>query len=1852
MDSSRRRSSVERSTLEGRIRLFESTRESMANAAENDENPNSSKDKRLKELEEKVRKLESERDDYKEKLQKVEKEVKEHRLGSPGDNRSSDSSVKSRLKSLEKNSTDNRDLPGSPISRLNSGREDKSDGSLTTMKAKLKASEKLVADLTSENQEIKKEVKLLAQELEELHDTFREDQVSEFRHMKRELEGNAKNIRVLQFKLKKSERLNEQYENEKSSLEKKLAEIVETNKVPYDKKRMRDLENELSIAKEVSLKLHNEVSGLKEEKKQMETELMELKKQGKKVIKSDTCRPVNRGDKDSDADGGNNMYSISNINEKDQEELIRSLYDTMEREKDLQEQLRFAEEESRTVRRKLSTLEQENEILMVQIKKMANKANLKSGDKKNESEDLNADEMKLHIELYEQEMSVLRKKSDELQQENENLQHEVKYLQEKLVSQPMAKIEIPQIPPGSPSNVIYEHKIRILESEARELRRKLVNREKENESLRTELDVHRRKASKVMVRSRSLEGESTVDLKRQLQLVEQEANILRQKIMSLEAENEKITSENRRLQLRVCRRPPPGPLEELQIENMELKERISRLEKQEDSHSSSVPSSDLALLISSSEKDIINSLKKQIKEMGEDKVQLNRKVTELDLELSKVSMDNRKLRECLNYKKTPMRVVKESATRLELREIVHQMEEEISKLQATLNAKDIHNESLREELSESKKSLELAQIELRSRQTNEMIQEAKEVKEKCSQLESQLEMLSKSKGATDLTRKLISIEKERANLLTKIANVESEAISDRSMVRDLQEKVNTLTRENGSLADQVKSMEIQRNNLSKEVNDLQHKIRTTEVIVDKIKRELDDKTMQLESLQVEKKMIRKQLDDERFSSNFTVSLKSKSPTSLGNSSLSSNHEGLIKQVSDLENRNSNLERQLNEILKENKQRETSVRKEHEKQLQSVQEELRNVRRHLNTVLGEDESLKSKVTNLNQQVEKLKNDLKEVTDKYRLLSNQTRKEKEDLLSKLSDQEAQIRAEQRHRDKSDRDNELALKSKDESLLQARERIFRLEREMKRLEILLDQEKRDHGIVVANYDRQTSKLRQEYDDLTTRYEMLEQEFVATKTKALKEKDDLMSSLNSMRRSVDEDRREATKLRETYSQKQEEWIREKIDLQERLSESEARARKGLDGDYERTKLRSVVSDKDRKLDEYARNERDMKREIDRLKERCDDKSRQMVDGGRGSITSSDSVIKEVQYMKNKMDHAETSHRGEVAALRAEYEARMKLMRDEITILLTERDHLRTRIHMNNMNASHKDEMEDMRAAMETLRAHLEQALLENRNLKIEHASERSSWQIQVAELKTRLNQADEQTLMEMSRGSTRSYTKTRLELAWEKERQEQQKLLAETQKLVEEMKNRAVSLEIAREKERSEARKQLQEMKVLMDKEQEDTQKRIGELQLDLIDLRDSYARIRSQNDRLKRERLASEKEREEFRLRIFAVISIENKVNDLMEQISQILKMIPEVGDNNESKSTDSNDPTKRVRTRVRNRPLSETPEMNVKELRKLLEDAKSKAEEISRILSSKDSDDPIHRSISFRRAISSSDMVPGTSFALTLLRGERGGLMDGRRGPSVRVPPRSKSMAKKSLSLDHNMTAHSSYEQIWDSGDDSVQTTPGSSVSNLKYPPIYAHRRPEHSSISGYESDSSWRWTRESSYGSDVSAPAVMNSDHHHRRDHSSSSATSRPRKSFFRLLKKTHSIDNNAIASGSDADGKHKDQEKKVKSLRSRISKTLWKTLSPSSSNLNKESKEDKHSDSSGLRSMTSRDASSSSSSAARRTLSPTRVKPPSGYEAPSGSRLTPGAANRSNVDLGSARQGLRSANTQSKSTRV
>ena len=54
--------------------------------------------------------------------------------------------------------------------------------------------------------------------MEEMHDQFRDDEAAEFRELQKELEATAKNCRILQCKLRKLERRNEQAEADRQQV--------------------------------------------------------------------------------------------------------------------------------------------------------------------------------------------------------------------------------------------------------------------------------------------------------------------------------------------------------------------------------------------------------------------------------------------------------------------------------------------------------------------------------------------------------------------------------------------------------------------------------------------------------------------------------------------------------------------------------------------------------------------------------------------------------------------------------------------------------------------------------------------------------------------------------------------------------------------------------------------------------------------------------------------------------------------------------------------------------------------------------------------------------------------------------------------------------------------------------------------------------------------------------------------------------------------------------------------------------------------------------------------------------------------------------------------------------------------------------------------------------------------------------------------------------------------------------------------------------------------------------------------------------------------------------------------------
>lgn len=86
---------------------------------------------------------------------------------------------------------------------------------LNKYRVKLAEAEDYNKQLRFENKTLQEELHEIRHEMEELQDQFRMDDADEFRQLQAELEIAAKNCRILQFKLRKLEKRNENLETDK-----------------------------------------------------------------------------------------------------------------------------------------------------------------------------------------------------------------------------------------------------------------------------------------------------------------------------------------------------------------------------------------------------------------------------------------------------------------------------------------------------------------------------------------------------------------------------------------------------------------------------------------------------------------------------------------------------------------------------------------------------------------------------------------------------------------------------------------------------------------------------------------------------------------------------------------------------------------------------------------------------------------------------------------------------------------------------------------------------------------------------------------------------------------------------------------------------------------------------------------------------------------------------------------------------------------------------------------------------------------------------------------------------------------------------------------------------------------------------------------------------------------------------------------------------------------------------------------------------------------------------------------------------------------------------------------------------
>lgn len=158
----------------------------------------------------------------------------------------------------------------------------------------------------------------------------------------------------------------------------------------------------------------------------------------------------------------------------------------------------------------------------------------------------------------------------------------------------------------------------------------------------------------------------------------------------------------------------------------------------------------------------------------------------------------------------------------------------------------------------------------------------------------------------------------------------------------------------------------------------------------------------------------------------------------------------------------------------------------------------------------------------------------------------------------------------------------------------------------------------------------------------------------------------------------------------------------------------------------------------------------------------------------------------------------------------------------------------------------------------------LETSKLKTELVSEKTVSEIKLSELQSRINEYEEERLLGSGRTKMPGM-KTKLELSWQKEREDQKRLLQETSTLARDLRQTLLEVERERDKERLENRRRLEQSQRNNEEELDEGRKKIAELQCDLLELRDAHAKLRTSKEtyieKLRMERERYERERDSF-------------------------------------------------------------------------------------------------------------------------------------------------------------------------------------------------------------------------------------------------------------------------------------------------------------------------------------------------------------------------------------------------------
>nr|XP_028702911.1 protein SOGA3 isoform X2 [Macaca mulatta] len=379
--------------------------------------------------------------------------------------------------------------------------------------------------LREENETLKNEIDELRTEMDEMRDTFFEEDACQLQEMRHELERANKNCRILQYRLRKAER--------------KRLRYAQTGEI--DGELLRSLEQDLKVAKDVSVRLHHELENVEEKRTTTEDENEKLRQQ---LIEVEIAKQALQNELEKMKE-----LSLKRRGSKDLPKSEKKAQQTpTEDNEDLKCQLQFVKEEAALMRKKMAKIDKEKDRFEHELQKYRSfYGDLDSPLPKGEAggpPSTREAELKLRLRLVEEEANILGRKIVELEVENRGLKAEL----DDLRGDDFNGSANPLMREQSESLSELRQHLQLVEDETELLRRNVADLEEQNKRITAELNKYKYKSGG-HDSARHHDNAKTEALQEELKAARLQINELSGKVMQLQYENRVLMSNMQRYDL-------------------------------------------------------------------------------------------------------------------------------------------------------------------------------------------------------------------------------------------------------------------------------------------------------------------------------------------------------------------------------------------------------------------------------------------------------------------------------------------------------------------------------------------------------------------------------------------------------------------------------------------------------------------------------------------------------------------------------------------------------------------------------------------------------------------------------------------------------------------------------------------------------------------------------------------------------------------------------------------------------------------------------------------------------------------------------------------------------------------------------------------------------------------------------------------------------------------------------------------------------------------------------------------------------------------------------------------------------